>query len=143
MTAPDAAALLHPVASLADLAPRHVVKARLLGQNVAVWRADDGFVNIWADRCIHRGVRLSVGMNDGAELVCQYHGWRYSNRTGSCSYIPSHPGEAPSRTLRVPASAPRRGTGSSGRGALPTPSRPPSHSCWDATRWCFEPCPST
>ena len=103
MTAPDAAALLHPVASLADLAPRHVVKARLLGQDLAVWRADDGFVNVWADRCIHRGVRLSVGMNDGAELVCQYHGWRYSNRTGSCSYIPAHPGEAPSRTLRVPA----------------------------------------
>ena len=103
MTASDAAALLHPVASCSDLAPRHVVKARLLGQNLAVWRADDEFVNVWADRCIHRGVRLSVGMNDGAELVCRYHGWRYSNRTGSCSYIPAHPGEAPSRTLRVPA----------------------------------------
>ena len=103
MTAPDPAALLHPVASCSDLAPRHVVKARLLGQDLAVWRADDGFVNAWADRCIHRGVRLSVGMNDGVELVCQYHGWRYSNRTGSCSHIPAHPGEAPSRTLRVPA----------------------------------------
>ena len=102
MTAPDPAALLHPVASVADLAPRHVVKARLLGQDLAVWRADDGFFNVWADRCIHRGVRLSVGMNDGAELVCQYHGWRYSNRTGNCSYIPAHPGEAPAGTLRVP-----------------------------------------
>ena len=102
MTAPDPASLLHPVASLTDLAPRHVVKARLLGQDLAVWRADDGFVNVWADRCIHRGVRLSVGMNDGAELVCQYHGWRYSNRSGNCAYIPAHPGEAPSRTLRVP-----------------------------------------
>ena len=103
MTAPDPAALLHPVASLADLAPHHVVKARLLGQDLAVWRADDGFFNVWADRCIHRGVRLSVGMNNGAELVCQYHGWRYSNRNGNCSYIPAHPGEAPARALRVPA----------------------------------------
>lgn len=103
MTAPDAGSLLHPVASSADLAPRHVARARLLGQDLAIWRADDGFVNVWADRCMHRGVRLSVGANDGAELVCAYHGWRYSNRSGNCSYIPAHPGEAPSRSLCVPA----------------------------------------
>ena len=102
MTAPDPAALLHPVASLADLVPRHVARARLLGQDLAIWRADDGFVNVWADRCIHRGVRLSVAANDGAELVCPYHGWRYSNRSGNCSYIPAHPDEAPSRSLCVP-----------------------------------------
>ena len=102
MTAPDASSLLHPVAGRADLAPRHVVKARLLGQDLAVWRADDGFVNVWADRCIHRGVRLSVAMNDGAELVCPYHGWRYSNRSGNCSYMPAHPAEAPPRALCVP-----------------------------------------
>ena len=102
MTAPDASSLLHPVAGRADLAPRHVVKARLLGQDLAVWRADDGFVNVWADRCIHRGVRLSVAMNDGAELVCPYHGWRYSNRGGNCSYMPAHPGEAPPGALCVP-----------------------------------------
>ena len=102
MTALDPTALLHPIAGRADLAPRHVVKARLLGQDLAVWRADDGFVNVWADRCIHRGVRLSVAMNDGAELVCPYHGWRYSNRSGNCSYMPAHPEEAPPRTLCVP-----------------------------------------
>ena len=102
MTAPDPAALLHPVASLADLAPRHVFKARLLGQELAVWRADDGYINVWADRCMHRGVRLSVGINDGAELACQYHGWRYSNRTGNCAYIPAHPADAPARTLCLP-----------------------------------------
>ncbi len=45
-----------------------------MGQDLAIWRADDGFINVWADRCIHRGVRLSVGINDGAELACQYHG---------------------------------------------------------------------
>lgn len=103
MTAPDAGSLLHPVAGSTDLAPRHVARARLLGQDLAIWRADDGFVNVWADRCIHRGVRLSVAANDGAELVCPYHGWRYSNRSGNCAYIPAHPGEAPSRSLCVPS----------------------------------------
>jgi phenylpropionate dioxygenase-like ring-hydroxylating dioxygenase large terminal subunit len=33
------------------------------------------------NRCLHRGVRLSIGVNDGRELTCQYHGWRYSSRT--------------------------------------------------------------
>ena len=102
MTAPDPGSLLHPVAGCADLVPRHVVKARLLGQDLAVWRADDGFVNVWADRCIHRGVRLTVAANDGAELVCPYHGWRYSNRSGNCAYMPAHPSDAPPRKLRVP-----------------------------------------
>ncbi|MCY3787076.1 MAG: Rieske 2Fe-2S domain-containing protein [bacterium] len=101
MTAPDPASLLHPVAAGADLMPRHVVRSRLLGRRLAIWKADDGFVNVWEDRCIHRGMRLSAGVNDGAELVCQYHGWRYSNRNGNCVYIPAHPGEAPAGGLRV------------------------------------------
>ena len=101
MTAPDPGSLLHPVAGCADLVPRHVVRSRLLGRRLAIWKADDGFINIWEDRCIHRGMRLSAGINDGAELVCQYHGWRYANRNGNCTYIPAHPGEAPAGTLRV------------------------------------------
>ena len=105
MTAPGPASLLHPVAAGADLVPRHVVRSRLFGRALAIWRADDGFINIWEDRCIHRGMRLSAGVNDGAELVCQYHGWRYSNRNGNCSYIPAHPGEAPASALHVPSFA--------------------------------------
>ena len=103
MTAPDPGSLLHPVASSAEVVPRHVARARLLGQDLAIWRADDGFVNVWADRCLHRGVRLSVAANDGAELACPYHGWRYANRSGNCVYMPAHPGEAPPRSLRVPS----------------------------------------
>ena len=101
MTVPDPGSLFHPVAGCADLVPRHVVSSRLSGRELAIWKADDGFINIWEDRCIHRGTRLSIGINDGAELVCQYHGWRYSNRNGNCTYIPAHPGEAPARTMRV------------------------------------------
>ena len=102
MTTSDPAMLLHPVTSLSDLFPRHIARSRLFGQELAIWKADDGYINIWADRCIHRGVRLSVGINDGAELVCQYHGWRYSNRNGNCAYVPAHPGEAPPRSSCVP-----------------------------------------
>ena len=91
--------LWHPLASLHDVVPRHVFWGRLLGRELAVWRADDGFVNVWENRCLHRGVRLSVGTNDGRELVCRYHGWRYTSRTAGCTYIPAHPADAPARTI--------------------------------------------
>ena len=57
----------HPVARSDDAALRHVHQAKLLGREFAVWRADDGYVNVWDNRCLHRGVRLSVGLNRSEE----------------------------------------------------------------------------
>ena len=88
-----------PIASGTDLVPRHVFHGHLPGQDLAIWRADDGFVNVWQNRCRHRGVRLTIGANDGAQLRCQYHGWCYANRTGACTYIPAQPGDPPAQTL--------------------------------------------
>ena len=68
-----------PVASISDLPYRHIFQGQLLGREYAIWRADDGNINIWENRCLHRGVRLSIGINGGSELKCQYHGWRYAN----------------------------------------------------------------
>lgn len=91
--------LWHPVATIGDLPHRHTFHGQLLGRELAVWRADDDFVNVWENRCLHRGVRLSIGINDGRELKCQYHGWRYANRTAGCTYIPAHPADAPAQTI--------------------------------------------
>ena len=100
-----------PVAGSGDLPFRHVYHGELLGQELAVWRADDGFVNIWENRCLHRGVRLSLGLNLGQSLRCQYHGWTYASRTSGCIYIPAHPENAPARLIcnKVFASAERHG----------------------------------
>ncbi|MCB1970157.1 MAG: 2Fe-2S iron-sulfur cluster binding domain-containing protein [Geminicoccaceae bacterium] len=89
----------HPVASSTDLVRRHIFHGRLWGQELAIWRADDGNVNVWENRCLHRGVRLTIGVNLGHELMCQYHGWRYANRSAGCTYIPAHPADAPARTV--------------------------------------------
>lgn len=89
----------YPVAAAADLVARHVYHGQLLGHDLALWRADDGYVNVWENRCLHRGVRLSIGINDGRELKCQYHGWRYASRSAGCTYIPAHPADAPARTI--------------------------------------------
>lgn len=91
--------LSFPVGRSDDAPLRHVHQAKLLGRELAVWRADDGYLNIWENRCLHRGVRLSIGHNNGSELMCIYHGWRYANRSAGCTYIPAHPADAPARTI--------------------------------------------
>jgi ferredoxin-NADP reductase/nitrite reductase/ring-hydroxylating ferredoxin subunit len=99
MTLSTADTTWYPVASSTDLPFRHVFHGQLLGRELAIWRADDGNVNVWENRCLHRGVRLSIGINEGGELKCQYHGWRYANRSAGCTYIPAHPADVPARRI--------------------------------------------
>ncbi len=89
----------YPVAASADAVAGHVVAGRLWGSDLVIWRDDNGAVNVWPDRCLHRGVRLSLGTNTGTELVCRYHGWRYATVAGSCTYIPAHPDNAPAQSM--------------------------------------------
>jgi nitrite reductase/ring-hydroxylating ferredoxin subunit len=90
-----------PVARVEEVVPRHVVQAQILGQEVAVWRDDEGQVNAWENRCPHRGVRLSIGINDGKQLRCQYHGWRYASGSGQCTFIPAHPDQKPANVIKT------------------------------------------
>jgi nitrite reductase/ring-hydroxylating ferredoxin subunit len=90
-----------PVARVEEVVPRHVVQAQLLGQEIAVWRDDDGDINAWENRCPHRGVRFSIGINDGHNLRCQYHGWRYASGSGQCTFIPAHPDQKPANVIKA------------------------------------------
>lgn len=45
-----------------------------LGENIVVWRDDQGAVHALEDRCPHRGARLSLGWNLGNRVACWYHG---------------------------------------------------------------------
>jgi ferredoxin-NADP reductase/nitrite reductase/ring-hydroxylating ferredoxin subunit len=80
----------YPVASNEVLSERHVYQTSLAGQELAVWRDDNGIANAWENRCPHRGLRLSLGVNVGHELRCQYHGWTYESGSGGCTFVPAH-----------------------------------------------------
>ena len=80
----------HPVAAAGELARGAPVAARLLGQELALWRSDSGKLQAWEDRCPHRGTRLSIGRVAGESLTCAYHGWRFG-ADGRCMHIPSQP----------------------------------------------------
>jgi phenylpropionate dioxygenase-like ring-hydroxylating dioxygenase large terminal subunit len=84
--------LWRPVAASHDLPYRHVYQTRLDGQPLAIWRDSAGNVNVWEDRCPHRGVRFSVGNVLNDELRCQYHAWRFASGSGHCTLIPAQPG---------------------------------------------------
>jgi nitrite reductase/ring-hydroxylating ferredoxin subunit len=60
------------------------------GEERVVWRAHDGGVQVWEDRCPHRGMRLSLGFVRDNTLNCLYHGWTYE-AGATCVRIPAHP----------------------------------------------------
>jgi len=99
----------YPIARSEDAPPRHVCQAQLFGYEFAVWRDDGGSVNVWENRCPHRGLKLSLGINTGSELRCQYHGWTYASGSGICTHVPAHPGLAePSKACALALAAVER-----------------------------------
>lgn len=53
------------------------------GQKLAVWRDKTGKPSVFDNHCPHRRAPLSLGLVNGSELVCAYHGWRF-NGDGQC-----------------------------------------------------------
>ncbi|HEV2336649.1 MAG TPA: aromatic ring-hydroxylating dioxygenase subunit alpha [Stellaceae bacterium] len=70
------------------LRPGTVTPRLMLGEPVVIGRDRDGTAFALRDICPHRGVPLSGGRFDGAEIQCPYHGWRF-DRAGQCKAIPS------------------------------------------------------
>ncbi|TAM21500.1 MAG: aromatic ring-hydroxylating dioxygenase subunit alpha [Rhodanobacter sp.] len=59
-----------------------------LGDNIALWRDNEGKVHALEDRCPHRGARLSLGWNLGDQLACWYHGVQV-NGEGKVMKVPA------------------------------------------------------
>src|SRR5260370_15333832 len=70
------------------LRPGQAVPRVFLGEPILIGRDRSGAVFALRDFCPHRGIPLSEGRFDGAEVECRFHGWRF-DRTGRCTAIPS------------------------------------------------------
>jgi phenylpropionate dioxygenase-like ring-hydroxylating dioxygenase large terminal subunit len=64
------------------------VAATILDRQVVLFRDDTAAPHALLDRCVHRGVRLSLGTIANGGLACGYHGWRFDG-AGQCVHIPS------------------------------------------------------
>ncbi|MGI9302023.1 MAG: Rieske 2Fe-2S domain-containing protein [Gammaproteobacteria bacterium] len=90
----------HPVTTVAALDEAPLISARLLDEDIVVWRAR-GQLCARRDACVHRGTRLSLGKITNDDCVqCPYHGWKY-NSAGQCVHIPAMPEHAPPRRASV------------------------------------------
>ena len=92
--------LWHPVIASNQVRDQPVACA-LLGQPLVLWREqahDVHRVHAWADRCPHRGARLSLGRVliglHGTRLECPYHGWQFGGE-GRCQHVPAAPDFVP------------------------------------------------
>jgi phenylpropionate dioxygenase-like ring-hydroxylating dioxygenase large terminal subunit len=53
------------------------VEVRFWNTSVVLYRGDDGLVRALENRCAHRQLQLSLGVVEGCNLTCIYHGWSY------------------------------------------------------------------
>lgn len=58
------------------------------GMPIVLFRDTDGRPRALHDRCLHRGVALSLGTVADGMVACAYHGWRFDG-AGHCRHIPS------------------------------------------------------
>lgn len=65
-----------------------IITRKILGEDIILYRTENGKAVALEDRCCHRNVKLSLGYLNGENVVCGYHGWEY-NCKGSCVLIPS------------------------------------------------------
>jgi len=75
------------MAGWADEVGENGFTRRICGQPIYIFRTSDGALAALLDRCPHRFAPLSVGSRDGDELVCGYHGLRFSPG-GKCVHNP-------------------------------------------------------
>jgi phenylpropionate dioxygenase-like ring-hydroxylating dioxygenase large terminal subunit len=85
---------------------RDLLKRRILGRNLVMFRTRAGIPVALDDRCAHRSFPLSAGRLDGDTLVCGYHGFRYDAQ-GDCIEVPSQTRCPPGIGVRKFATAER------------------------------------
>jgi len=73
---------------------------RRLGHNIVLWRDPSSTIRAAADRCPHKGARLSTGRCHDGKLACPYHGFQF-DPDGACSHMPVHPTQKPPAAMRL------------------------------------------
>jgi len=83
-----------PIACAGELTDERPIKtARLLGENLVVYRDKTGRYGVVGEQCPHRKASLAFGRVDEEGIRCPYHGWKF-DCTGRCLEQPAEPAEA-------------------------------------------------
>lgn len=83
--------------------PRPAKAVRLLGEDLVLYRREDGGYALVGRRCPHRGVDMCYGRLEDGGLRCPAHGWLF-DETGACLEMPAEPeGSAFKDKVRITA----------------------------------------
>jgi 5,5'-dehydrodivanillate O-demethylase oxygenase subunit len=82
-----------PIAAATQLDENPVMRVKLLGESLVLYRDRNGGMGLVSDTCAHRRVNLVFGMPESEGIRCPYHGWLYDN-TGQCLEMPSEPADS-------------------------------------------------
>jgi len=75
------------MAGWSDEVGEGLLRRRILGEPILLYRAGDGAVVALTDRCPHRFAPLSAGTREGDVVRCTYHGLAFDQR-GQCVHNP-------------------------------------------------------
>jgi phthalate 4,5-dioxygenase len=79
------------------------LSVKILGEELVLFRDDQGRAGLLGIHCSHRGTNLSYGRVEDGGLRCLYHGWLYDIE-GRCLEQPGEPGGGEHRdAIRHPA----------------------------------------
>ncbi len=80
-----------PVALVDELEGKRPLKAvKVLGQDLVLFRDEDGRYGLLDRDCPHRGADLAYGRIEDGGLRCAFHGWLFDVR-GQCLQTPAEP----------------------------------------------------
>ena len=83
-----------PVALVEELVGERPVKpVRILGEELVLFRGEDGGYGLLERHCPHRGADLAFGRLEDGGLRCTFHGWLF-DATGRCRETPAEPPES-------------------------------------------------
>ena len=77
---------------------RELKAEKYLGENVVIYRKQDGTPVALEDACPHRKLPLSKGALSEDSIICGYHGLTFNDK-GQCSDSPTQRGMMPSRAV--------------------------------------------
>jgi len=77
----------YPVAWSHEIKAGRTLARRFAGEPIVLYRGNSGRLFALEDRCAHRQVPLHLGVVEGDELKCHYHGWTY-DCSGKCVDVP-------------------------------------------------------
>ena len=77
-----------------DFSSEHPKKRmKVMGEDLIVFRGEDGAFGCVAEHCVHRGCSLYYGFLEGSAIRCAYHGWKFE-RDGRCTEQPFEPADS-------------------------------------------------